>query len=125
MIHAPFTGLLIAALALQAVAAPAATPSPDPILSQENRALLRCAAAFAVVANAQAKGDAAAQQWPVLGTRGREFFVRALAQLMDTSALDRAGITQLANAEAMALVAKDEIGKVMPWCLLLLEASGV
>ncbi len=112
------TSLLAAALALQPAAAP-------PVLSQEDRALLRCAAAFAVVTSRQARGDAAGQQWPVLGTRGREFFVRAMAQLMDTSGLDRDGITALVSTETKTMVAKGEVDQVMPTCLSMLEASGV
>ena len=119
------TSFAFAAAALSLQAAPAADPTPAPALSQENRALLRCAAAFAVVSNGQAGGDPGAQQWPALGTRGREFFVRAMAQLMDASGIDRAGITQLAGDEARALVAKDEIDKIMPSCLLMLETSGI
>lgn len=119
MIHA----LFVAALALQAAPAPA--PSSPPVLSQENRALLRCAAAFAVTATAQANGDPAAQQWPALGTRGREFFVRALAQLMDATGLDRAGIAQLASKEAQALTATGDVDKVMPSCLIMLESTGL
>lgn len=119
------TSLLAAALLLQA--APAADPPPasPAVLSQENRALLRCAAAFAVVSNGQANGEAGAQQWPALGTRGREFFVRVMAQLMDASGVDRAGIAELAGAEARALSANGEIDKIMPSCLLMLESSGV
>lgn len=112
------TSLLAAALALQPTVAP-------PVLSQEDRALLRCAAAFAVLSNRQASGDAAAQKWPALGTRGREFFVRAMAQLMDTSGFDRDGITALVSSEAKAMVAKNEVDQVMPACLTMLEASGV
>jgi hypothetical protein len=113
------TSLLAAALALQ-------TAAPPPlVLNQENRALLRCAAAFAVVSNRQAKGDATVQQWPALGTRGREFFVRTMAHLMDRSGLDRAGITTLVSSEAEAMVAKGEVDQVMPACLSMLEASGV
>lgn len=112
------TSLFAAALALQSTA-------PPPALSQEDRALLRCAAAFAVVSNRQASGDANAQQWPALGTRGREFFVRAMAQLMDSGGRDRAGITTLVSGEAEAMVAKGEIDQVMPACLSMLEASGV
>lgn len=112
------TSLLAAVLALQPAAAP-------PALSQEDRALLRCAAAFAVVSNRQTNGDPGAQQWPVLGTRGREFFVRAMAQLMDTSGLDRDGITALVSTETKAMVAKGEVDQVMPTCLSMLEASGV
>lgn len=111
---------LIVAAALAAQAAPAA-----PTLSQENRALARCAAAFALVAEGQANGQAAAKQWPPLEVRGREFFVRALAQLMDATKLDRGGISQLVSAEAQALWDKGEVDKVMPSCLVMLEASGV
>jgi hypothetical protein len=111
------TSLLAAALALQSAAPPA--------LSQEDRALLRCAAAFAVVSNRQTNGDRGAQQWPVLGTRGREFFVRAMAQLMDTSGLDRDGITALVSTETKTMVAKGEVDQVMPTCLSMLEASGI
>ena len=113
------TSLLAAALALQAA------PAEPPPLSQENRALLRCAVAFAMVSGGQANGDAQALKWPGLGTRGREFFVRAMAQLMDATGRDRAAISALANTEAQALAANDEVGRIMPSCLLMLEASGV
>lgn len=122
MINAMF----VAALALQAAPVPAPAPAAAPIvLSQENRALLRCAAAFAVTANAQANGDPVAQQWPALGTRGREFFVRALAQLMDATGLDRAGIAQEASKEAQALTTTGDVAKVMPSCLIMLESTGL
>ena len=115
------TPLLVAALALQSAPAPA-TAEPAS-LSQENRALLRCAAAFALVARGQADGDAAAKAWPDLTTRGREFFVRAMAQLMDETGSDRAAITALAQTEAQALTANGDIAKIMPSCLLMLEAA--
>jgi hypothetical protein len=110
-----------AALALQSAPAPAAQePAP---LSQERRALLRCATAFALVARGQAEGDAAAKAWPDLTTRGREFFVRAMAQLMDETGRDRAGIAALAQAEAQVLTTDGEVAKIMPSCLLMLEAA--
>lgn len=109
--------LLSAALALQAA------PAEPAALSQENRALLRCAAAFALVARGQAEGDAAATAWPDLTTRGREFFVRALAQLMDETGRDRADMAALANAEAQALTASGDVPRIMPSCLLMLEAA--
>ena len=113
------TPILAAALALQA--APAAPPN----LSQEDRALLRCSAAFALVAEGQAKGNAAAKKWPPVEVRGREFFVRALARLMDETGLDRDGISQLVGAEAQAIWDNGEVEKVMPACLVMLDASGV
>ena len=117
------TSLLAALLAMQA---PSAIPSAMPVpMTQEQRALVRCSAAIAVTAGAQAKGEERARQWPELGTRGREFFVRALAQLMDETGLDRDGIASLVDAEAKALVTNGEVDKTMPACLLMLEASGV
>ncbi|MDC8754783.1 hypothetical protein OIK40_09035 [Erythrobacter sp. sf7] len=113
----------VAALALQAApAVPAPTPEP---MTQEQRALLRCSAAFALVANGQANSDPEATRWPDLGTRGREFFVRTMAQLMDQTGLDRAGISRIAEEHARTLSARGEVGKIMPSCLLMLEASGV
>lgn len=114
--------VLSAALALQTAPAMPAAPQP---LTQERRALLRCAVAFAMVSGAQANGDAEAMKWPELGTRGREFFVRAMAQLMDATGRDRAAISALASTEAQALTTNDEVGKIMPSCLLMLDASGV
>lgn len=114
-----FTPLLAALLA----ASPASAQAPT--LSQENRALLRCSAAFAIVSRRQSDGDPAARRWPMLETRGREFFVRALAQLMDQTGLDREGIAWLAGAEAKALQDSGETDKLMPSCLVMLEASGV
>jgi hypothetical protein len=115
--------VVASALALQAAPADPA-PEPGPV-TQEQRALLRCSAAFALVANGQANGDPAAKRWPDLSIRGREFFVRAMAQLMDQTGLDRDGISQLAATHARELSAKDEVGKIMPSCLMMLEASGV
>lgn len=117
--------LIAAALALQSAPAPAPLAPAPAAISQENRALLRCAAAFAMVAEGQANGNAAAKQWPPIAARGREFFVRALAQLMDATALDRDGISRLVSAEAQALWDKDEVDKVMPSCLSMLNASGL
>ncbi|WP_379922638.1 hypothetical protein [Erythrobacter sp. R86502] len=121
------TQLLVAALMLQSAPAPAVpvpVPMPAPAsLSQENRALLRCATAFALVAQGQAAGEPQALQWPDLSLRGREFFVRALAQLMDASGADRDAIAVLANAEARALTASGEVPAIMPSCLLMLEAA--
>lgn len=117
------TAILSAAMALQAApAAPAPLPEPA-ALSQDNRALLRCASAFALVARAQTQGEAEAKGWPDLTVRGREFFVRALAQLMDETGRDRVAIAALANSEAQALAASGDVPRIMPSCLLMLEAA--
>ncbi|MBD2842865.1 hypothetical protein [Erythrobacter rubeus] len=120
------THLLGAALlAVSAQASPPAVSAQNASLSQESKALLRCSAAFAVVSHGQSISNEAALKWPPLDTRGREFFVRALAQLMDETGLDRAGISQLVSAEAQRLWDDGEIEAVMPACLVMLDASGV
>ena len=51
--------------------------------------------------------------------------MRALARLMDATGLDRGGISQLVGAEAQAIWDNGEVEKVMPACLVMLDASGV
>ncbi len=122
---------LLAALMMAQSTAPQATdpsPSTESVaaeLTSENLAVLRCSAAFAMVSHGQTNGNADALKWPELGTRGREFFVRALAGLMDDIGLNRDGVSQLVSAEAQRLWDAGEINDVMPACLLMLETSGV
>lgn len=124
------TALLSASLllALQTAAAPAPVPAPAPApaLSLEQQSGVRCAAAFALVAQAQATGDAAALAYPALGERGREFFVRTAARLIDETGLDRDGVARLLSAEAGRLAQEEgALERTMPPCLMLLEASGL
>ena len=113
------TPLISAALlAATAQAAPAD-------LTQEGKALLRCSAAFAMVSHDQSTGNEDALKWPKLDERGKEFFVRSMAQLMDETGLDRAGISRLVSAEAQSMRNTGEVEKVMPSCLVMLNASGV
>ncbi len=99
------------------------TAQTPPSLSLEHRMLLRCSAAFALVANRQAIGEADALAFPQLGTRGREFFVRASARVMDEAGLDRAAVAQGLEAEARDLVEHDTLAQVLPVCLALLPAE--
>lgn len=112
--------------ALLAAQSPAPQAEAAPVqLTQESKAAIRCSAAFAMVAYGQSNGNEAAQKWPELGTRGREFFVVALARLMDDTGLDREGVSRLVSTEAQRLWDAGEVDQVMPACLLMLEASGV
>lgn len=130
---------LILASAL-AFAAPAAAPSPapppappptvaaaapSPQLSLQQQTGLRCAAAFAVVAARQERGDRAAQAWPAMNPRGKEFFVRTGARLMDETGMTREQLGTLFAAEATVLTDQQTLGEIMPGCLLLLDASGI
>ena len=108
-------------------AAPTAAQQAAPALplSLEQRMLVRCSAAFALVAHGQAAGDAAALAWPALGARGREFFVRASARLIDEAGLDRAALTTAMIEEAQDLGQNGALAAAMPPCLSALEASGL
>ena len=114
--------LVLAALSLSApTIAPAQAPAPQ--LSLDHRMLLRCSAAFALVANGQENGNAEALRYPDLSQRGREFFVRASAQVMDEAGLDRAQIAAALSAEAQDLWDNGTLEQVMPVCLGLLPAE--
>ena len=118
------------ALALCAVSFPAVAqdPAPDlPDLSLEQRTNLRCAVAFGLIAKGQEEGDPRAAAYPPMGERGREFFVRTMAQLMDDEGLSREGVNKLAFHETLALAKESPEAreKMMPSCLMLLDASGL
>src|SRR5688572_5144194 len=120
--------LLSAAL----LAAPAAAQEP-PRFTLDQRMLLRCSAVFAIVAGEQERGFAAARAYPPLGERGREYFVRSSARLMDDLQLTREQVEASLRAEVGALQkasieSADPAGyvdSVMQPCLSALEASGL
>jgi hypothetical protein len=117
---------LITALAL-ALAAPslAQQSAPAPQLTDDERVLLHCSATFALVANRQKAKDPQALAFPDVTERGREYFVRAMVQLMDQAGLDEAAIRSLATAEASRLLEPTTLYKQMPACLASLQASGL
>lgn len=108
-------------LALQAAPATVAPPS----LSLEQNTALRCAAAFALTAEAQARGDAAATALPPLAGRGREYFVRVSARLMDELELDRPRLSSLLHNHASALIEGKDATVVARACLPMLDAAGL
>ena len=107
--------LLLAAAPL--AAQPTAGPRP---LTAEEQMGLTCASAFAIVAAGQARGEPAMTQYPPLAARGREWFVRLAAQLMDDAGLDRDGVRAAAEAAAAPL-RRNGVGPVMPSCLKALD----
>ena len=110
-----------AVVALAIVAAVPAAAQP----TLEHRMMLRCSAAFAMVAYRQEAGDASVQQYPPLKERGSEYFVRASARVMDEAKLDRDAVTQLLRGEAQALTQAGTLSAVMPVCRSALEAAGL
>lgn len=122
--------MLIVAIVAVPVAAQEPAPTPPTL---EQAMLLRCSAAFAVVAGEQQRGVPRAQAYPALAERGREFFVRAGARLMDERKLSREQIEAAVRTEATALQdgaarASDPdkyLDDVMRPCLVVLDASGL
>lgn len=118
--------LTFAALALASLASAAqAQEPPKPNLTIEQRTALRCSVAFALVAEGQARGDAAMAAYPALGERGREFFVRTSARIMDETGLSRDAVAGLLAAEVESLREEGALDRVMSPCMLLLDASGL
>lgn len=115
--------LALAALALAAPAAAQDTPAVPRPLSLEQRTALRCSAAFAIGAVLQQRGEHA--DWPPLAERGREFFVRASAQVMDETGRSREQIADELGAQARELADPQALAAAMPPCLMLLDASGL
>lgn len=122
----------LALLLLAAAAAPAEEPAP-PALGPEQAMLLRCSAAFALVAGDQARGTPLTAGYPPMAARGREFFVRASAELMDDAHLTREQVQALLQQQVDQLqrggaAAKDRkawLDQVMQPCLETLAASGL
>ncbi|MEL7690857.1 hypothetical protein [Citromicrobium bathyomarinum] len=94
-------------------------------LNAAQQGALRCSAAFALVAEKQKQGDPAALEYPPLGERGREFFVRSGAQLMDQAGMTRETLAAHLRREVDAIRADGSLEQIMPPCLLLLDASGL
>ena len=115
--------LILAPVMLVLQAAPA-TVVPSQLSLEQNTAL-RCAAAFALTAEAQARGDAGAATLPPLAGRGREYFVRVSAKLMDELDLDRPRLSSLLHNHASALVESKDATAVARACLPMLDAAGL
>jgi hypothetical protein len=114
---------IAALLALAAAPAVAQQPAPAPQLTAEQQTLLHCSATFAVVSGRQHAGDKAALAFPDVTARGREYFVRALVELMDQARLDHDTVARLVQAEAARLQDSPALFEGMPACLASLEAS--
>lgn len=116
---------LISAALLMATQATATPPNAEPQLTPASHTALRCSAAFALVSFGQEVGDPEATKWPAMEPRGREYFIRVMAKIMDETGLDRDSVAALAEKEAKLLLDKKEIESVMPQCLVLLDQSGI
>jgi hypothetical protein len=120
-----------AILAIAVLAAPAS--AQQPALSLEQKTLLRCSAAFAIIASEQQRGIASALAYPPLAERGREYFVRSSARLVDELQVSREQVGVMLRGEVEVLQAGSAaadnpaqfVDQVMQPCLLSLAASGL
>jgi len=94
--------------------------SPAPMLGAARQASVRCAAAFALVAGQQARGEA--QAYPPLVARGREYMVRVGSALIEDGASE-AQVGDAMRDAAAALADPATLAAVMPPCLSLLDAE--
>ena len=104
-----------------------APPLEIPALTIEQQANLRCGVAFAFVASQQDSGVAWALELPAMEPRGKEFFVRTMAQIMEDERFTRDVMTVLLTEQATSMGEEgaDRLQGIMPACLSLLDASGL
>ena len=122
--------ILPSALAL-ALLVPSAAQAQEAERDPRLAYALRCSAAFAILANEQGRGVEAALAYPDVQLRGREFFVRTAAALMDAEGLTRDGVAAEMRREAESLQAEaaqapDRAAhqqEVLGPCLALLDTS--
>ncbi len=111
-------------LTVLATIALAAAPATAPVLTAPQAAALRCGVVFALAARLQADNSPLAAGWPPLGTRGKEYFVRVTAQLMDDTGASRETVSAMAMRQVPGLSEPAATAAAVPGCLPLLDASG-
>lgn len=111
-------------LALIASVTLAAAPAEQPVLTPPQAMALRCGVVFALGARLQAEKLPLALGWPALDTRGKEYFVRVTAKLMDDTKASRETLSAMAMRQVPELQTPSAIAAAMPACLPLLDASG-
>ncbi len=118
--------LAAVSLAPAALAQSAPLLTDEPELTLQQQTTVRCGTAFALANVAQELDEAWAADFPEIGERGREYFVRSSAQLMDDTGMTREQVEMLYMQEASAMGADTaRIVEIMPACLSLLDASGL
>ncbi|QDH32917.1 hypothetical protein [Porphyrobacter sp. YT40] len=125
--------LFAAALALQDAPPQAAQQPPAETVTIDelpvaDAAAARCAVAYATIGQWQKAGDPRGAGYPeVTASGGREFFVRVMAQLMDTG-LTRDNIVTIAAKGVESNNGPDgeqRVAQLMPACELMKSAAGL
>lgn len=116
---------------LPATVSGAEAPAPDlSRLTDDHRAMLQCAAVFAVVASEQEASADPSLAYPPLAWRGKEYFVLASTRVMDEAGLSREAVRDLLTADVAALQQQAQgsdpdavIAAAMKPCLPRLDAA--
>lgn len=119
-----------AAFALVAMPA-SALRGPLPKLNLAQEAALRCSAVFGLIAYDQQRAAPGAGDYPPLVVRGREFFVRTTARLMDETGASREAVQALLKQrvdelQMGSMKSKDPkgfVGRMVTSCRPLLDAE--
>ena len=118
-------------LALTAPAAAQAPRAAEPSLSLGQETALRCSAVFGIIAGEQARKAPGANAYPPLGQRGREYFVRNAARLMDETGATREQVAAMMQSRVRQLQSKTAnspdpfaaVKAALTPCLVLLDAE--
>lgn len=122
---------LIAALFLAAPLSAADELASPHHVTLDQEAALRCSAVFAIVSAEQAHKDPVAASLPPLGNRGREYFVRTTARLMDESGATREHVRAMFRSRydqvrSTLTTARDPVAarrSMLEPCMALLDAE--
>lgn len=124
--------LSLAAFVLAAPLAAQDVPqgAEPPALTLQQQTNLRCGVAFGLVAGYQDRKDERGDAYPAMEPRGKEFFVRTTARIMEDERFTRDVVTALIGSELAYFDNGSEEGyrsieSIMPACLALLDASGI
>ncbi|MXO65172.1 hypothetical protein [Altericroceibacterium endophyticum] len=118
-----FSALVAAILAASPVAAQTAESNPVPQLTMEHHTLLRCSVVFAMIAGGQENGVEEALAYPPMEERGKEYFVRALAQVMQDTGMSRQQIFDAIKMETKAIAQSDNRDTIIDVCLQSLNQA--
>ncbi len=124
--HTALVAALAPALFMQAAAPPPVTDLAQLPVTEATGP--RCAIAFAIVGQWQKAGEARGKQWPDMEAGGaREFFVQAMAGLMEARSLDRDALLALVAREAKRLESEGDnaVAAMMPACLSFKRSAGL
>lgn len=118
------TPLAAAALICATLATPFPALAADPLTpAQEFK--LHCGMVFAVIAAQQEQGDPRGKAYPPMKERGREYFLRAVNGVMQSTGMNQDEVKSLLTVQAKEFGQPEALEKAAPLCIKSLEDSGL